>query len=195
MPQTIDSLTFTQNLININSINLLIEKNAKCIKKLYLNNIYLSSEILEKISKNMDLEEFAFCCQIISIRELVDLAKYHNNLNLLSITSSYVNSFGAISGHYFDKSHTFELISCNLRAESMRNVLKLFPKLKTLNIKNNGLECDCVTALQKFGCDNCLKKFYEFLAETDIKSLFLNQNDIKLALIHVLNGFENFAKY
>jgi hypothetical protein len=53
----------------------LIENNNKGIKRFWLNEIQISEEIIDKINKNYNLEEFSFCCQTLQSKKISEMAK------------------------------------------------------------------------------------------------------------------------
>jgi hypothetical protein len=60
-------------------INQLIENNNKAIVRFLLN------EIIEKIYKNYNLEEFSSCCQTLPSKKISEMAKFQRNLNYLKL--------------------------------------------------------------------------------------------------------------
>jgi hypothetical protein len=54
----------------------LIENNNKEIVRFWLNEIQINEEIIEKIYKNYNLEEFSFCCQTLQSKKISEMVKF-----------------------------------------------------------------------------------------------------------------------
>jgi hypothetical protein len=60
----------------------LTENNNKGIVRFWLNEIQVNEEIIDKIHKNYNLEEFSFCCQMLELKKISKMVKFQSRLDV-----------------------------------------------------------------------------------------------------------------
>jgi hypothetical protein len=191
LPKTIRFLCITRGIIGINSINQLIESNKKGIVRLWLCRSHINEEVFVKIYKNLNLENFSFSCETLSLKKISEMAKFQKNLKILKIIWCRISYYSINTSISFSKVHTLRLIACSLNPKVMESIGKLFLNLKRLDLSYCKIVCECNQEMHhNYRCIECHHKFVDFLSKMMIKVLHLHYSDISHSLIHSLKNFQ-----
>jgi hypothetical protein len=97
-----------------------------------MNEIQNNEEIIDKIYKNYNLEEFCFCCQTLESRNISEMAKFQRNVNHLKIIRCQITYNRIDSLISFSKVRTLRLIASLFKTKLMESIAKLFNITTTL---------------------------------------------------------------
>lgn len=167
----------------------LTKPNLTQLKRLFLENYYISVEFIRRINDSLLLERFGFKCFHIDCHLIMDLAKRQTQLTHLYILWSRFKSFeDTEERHVFRRVRIFELHDSMLDVNTLQMLTNSFPVLKYLIY--TFIRLKCVNSGPNRCCISCQNRCFESLPSiSSLKKLTINFSLITQSFVDNLIRF------